>query len=36
MIGNNAIIGADPVVTKDVLDSTVVVGNPTKIIGYRK
>lgn len=31
-IGNNAIIGANAVVTKDVPDNAIVVGNPAKII----
>jgi acetyltransferase-like isoleucine patch superfamily enzyme len=33
-IGKNAIVGAGAVVTKDVPDSAVVVGNPAKIIRY--
>lgn len=33
-IGNNVVIGAGSVVTKDVPDNTVVVGNPAKIIRY--
>lgn len=33
-IGNNAIIGAGSVVTKDVPDCAVVAGNPAKIIKY--
>ena len=32
-IGPNAIIAANSVVTKDVLEGTVVGGNPAKIIG---
>lgn len=32
MIGNNVIIGANTVVTKDIPDNCVVVGNPGKII----
>ena len=31
-IGNNVIIGANAVVTKDIPDNSVVVGNPAKII----
>ena len=34
-IGNNVIIGANAVVTKDVPDNAVVVGNPSKIISYK-
>lgn len=35
MIGKGAIVGAGSVVTKDVEDFAIVVGNPAKIIGYR-
>ena len=35
-IGENAIVGAGAVVTKDVPDNAVVVGNPAKVISYRK
>ncbi len=35
IIGNGAVIGAGSVVTKDVPDYAVVVGNPAKIIRYR-
>lgn len=34
-IGNGAIIGANSVVTKDVPDYAIVVGNPAKVIRYR-
>ncbi len=34
-IGNGAIIGANSVVTKDVLPYTIVGGNPAKIIRKR-
>ena len=34
-IGNGAIIGAHAVVTKDVPDFAIVVGNPAKVIRYR-
>ncbi|WP_069212023.1 serine O-acetyltransferase [Vibrio anguillarum] len=34
-IGNNAIIGANAVVTKSVPDNGVVVGNPSKIISLK-
>lgn len=33
-IGNNVVIGAGSVVTKNVPDNTVVVGNPAKVIKY--
>ncbi|MCV4262071.1 acyltransferase [Pseudomonas capsici] len=33
-IGRNAMVGAGSVVTKDVPDSAVVVGNPARIIRY--
>lgn len=31
-IGNNVVIGANAVVTKDIPDNSIVVGNPAKII----
>jgi len=34
-IGNNVVIGANAVVTKDIPDNAVVVGNPGKIISYK-
>jgi len=34
-IGENALVGAGSVVTKDVPDNAVVVGNPARIIRYR-
>lgn len=34
-VGNYAIIGAGAVVTKDIPDRAVVVGNPAKILRYR-
>ena len=34
-IGNGAVIGAGSVVTKDVPDYAVVVGNPSRILRYR-
>lgn len=34
-IGNGAVIGANSVVTKDVPDYAIVVGNPAKLIKYR-
>jgi len=34
IIGNNVVIGANAVVTKDVPENAVVVGNPSKIISY--
>jgi acetyltransferase-like isoleucine patch superfamily enzyme len=33
-IGENAIVGAGSVVTKDVPPSTIVVGNPAKVLRY--
>ena len=32
-IGPNAIVGAGAVITKDVLEGTIVAGNPAKVIG---
>lgn len=34
-VGKNAIVGAGSVVTKDVPDRAIVVGNPAVITGYR-
>lgn len=34
-IGNNVVIGAGAVVTKDIPDNCVVAGNPAKIIKYK-
>lgn len=34
-IGNNVCVGAGAVVTKDVPDNAVVVGNPARIISYK-
>jgi len=34
IIGNNALVGAGAVVTKDVPENAVVVGNPAKVIRY--
>lgn len=36
VIGDNVIVGAGAVVTKDVPDNAIVAGNPARIIGYRK
>lgn len=33
-IGNNVMIGAGSIVTKDIPDNAVVVGNPARIINY--
>lgn len=33
-IGSNAIIGANAVVTKDIPENAVVVGNPSRIVSY--
>ena len=35
-IGENAIIGAGAVVSKDVADNTIIVGNPSRLLRYRK
>lgn len=35
-IGENSIVGAGSVVTKDVPDNSIVVGNPAKVIGKVK
>jgi len=34
-IGRNVLIGAGCVVSKDVPDNAIVIGNPAKVIGYR-
>jgi serine O-acetyltransferase len=34
-IGNNVVIGANAVVTKDIPDNAIVVGNPSRIISYK-
>lgn len=34
-IGENALIGGGSVVTKDIPDNAIAVGNPARIIGYR-
>ena len=36
VIGKNSIVGAGSVVTKDVPDDSIVVGNPAKVIGKVK
>lgn len=33
-IGRNAVIGAGSVVTKDIPDNAVAVGNPARVIRY--
>ena len=35
-MGKNALVGAGSVVTKDVPDNSIVVGNPAKVIGKVK
>ncbi len=35
-IGRGAIVGAGAVVTKDVPENAIAVGNPAKVIGFRK
>jgi acetyltransferase-like isoleucine patch superfamily enzyme len=35
-VGANALIGAGCVVAKDVPENAIIVGNPARIIGYRK
>jgi acetyltransferase-like isoleucine patch superfamily enzyme len=32
-VGENALVGAGSVVTKDVPDRAIVVGNPARVIG---
>jgi len=34
-IGDNVVVGANAVVTKDIPDNAIVVGNPSKIISYK-
>ena len=34
-IGNNVVVGAGSVVTKDIPDNAIVAGNPAKVIKYR-
>lgn len=34
-VGNNVVIGANAVVTKNIPDNAVVVGNPSKIISFK-
>ena len=35
-IGRNALIGAGSVVTKDIPNNAIVLGNPARVVGYRK
>jgi len=35
-IGNNVSIGANAVVSKDIPDNAIVVGNPSRIVGYQE
>lgn len=35
-IGNNVIIGANSIITRDIPDSTVAIGNPCRVIGEYK
>ena len=35
-IGNNVTIGAGSVVTKDIPDNAIVVGNPAKILKFKE
>ncbi len=35
-IGNNVIVGAGSVVTKDIPDNAVVAGNPAKVLRYNE
>src|SRR5881396_3001077 len=35
-IGENALIGAGSVVTKDIPDNAIAVGIPARVVGYRK
>jgi serine acetyltransferase len=36
IIGNNVSIGANAVVSKDVPDNAIIVGNPARIVGYQE
>ena len=35
-IGNGAVVGAGSVVTKDIPEFAIVVGNPAKVVKYRQ
>lgn len=35
-VGRNALVGAGSVVTRDIPDNAIVLGNPARIVGHRK
>lgn len=35
-VGRNALVGAGSVVTRDIPDNAIVLGNPARVVGHRK